>query len=230
MPSRQRLGWVSRLMVMASLTLICSTARGEIVITEWMYSGNDGEFVELTNIGAAAIDLTGWSYDDDSRTPGVFDLSGFGLVQPGESVIFTEADAATFRAAWGLGAAIQILGGVTNNLGRNDEINIYDASNTLVDRLTYGDQNFPGTIRTQNISGWTQTALGTNMVSGWQLSALGDVQGSFTSSGGDLGNPGVFVPLNGGDAIPEPSVPLLTGLILAGALGWRVQRRRVAKA
>ncbi|MBX3362942.1 MAG: lamin tail domain-containing protein [Phycisphaeraceae bacterium] len=103
-------------------------ASADIRITEWMYDGTGGEFVELTNVGAAPIDLTGWSYDDDSRLPGVFDLSGFGTVAPGESVIFTEVSADAFRTNWGLSASVKVLGGYTNNLGRADEINIYDAS------------------------------------------------------------------------------------------------------
>jgi hypothetical protein len=78
---------------------------GQIRITEWMYDGAGGEWVELTNVGGAPVDLTGWSYDDDSATVGVFSLSGFGVVQPGESVVFTEATVAAFRSAWGSATA-----------------------------------------------------------------------------------------------------------------------------
>ena len=55
-------------------------AHAQVHITEWMYSGGSGEFIEFTNLGPAAVDFTGWSYDDESAIPGVFDLSGFGLV------------------------------------------------------------------------------------------------------------------------------------------------------
>ena len=59
----------------------------------------------------------------------------------------------------------------TNNLGRDDEINIFNGA-TLVDRLTYGDQTFPGTIRTQGKSGVPTTcqALGANNVGAWVFS------------------------------------------------------------
>lgn len=50
-------------------------AHADVRITEWMYSGGSGEFIEFTNLGSSAIDFTGWSYDDDSRLPGVFDRS-----------------------------------------------------------------------------------------------------------------------------------------------------------
>jgi hypothetical protein len=172
-------------------------ATGGMRISEWMYSGVGGEFVEFTNVSQAPIDMTGWSMDDDHVTPGAFSLSAFGIVQPGESVVVTEAAAETFRTAWGLSPSVKIIGslGVSsgNNLARNDEINLYDATNTLVDRLTYGDQTFPGTIRTQNISGQTcSSSIGQNDVSAWVLSTIGDQFGSFAATTGDRGSPGTY--------------------------------------
>jgi hypothetical protein len=62
-------------------------AVGGMRITEYMYSGLGGEFIEFTNRSDAPIDMTGWSYDDDHAVPGAFSLSAFGVVQPGESVV-----------------------------------------------------------------------------------------------------------------------------------------------
>src|SRR6218665_234434 len=169
---------------------------GEMRITEYMYnangSGSAGEYVEFTNVGGTPVDMTGWSFDDNSNAPGSQSLSGFGTVQPGESVIFTDVAASTFRTNWSLCAGVKIVGNNTNNLGREDEINLYNASNTLVDRLTYGDQTFaPGTIRTTSVSGWTNAAgLGTNTISNWTLSAVGDAEGSYLSSLNETGSPG----------------------------------------
>lgn len=203
--------------VIAGLALsAASFATGRIVITEWMYSGAEGEFIELTNVGTSAIDLTGWSYDDDSRIPGVLDLSSAGVVQAGQSILLVEATAAAFRAAWNLDSSIVIIDQYTNNLGRADEINIFDNNGDLVDRLTFGDTVFPGTIRTQNTSGWTTPGfLGLNDVTGWFFSTLGDLQGSYFSANGDLGNPGVYV-------IPTPGAAALMGL---GALVATRRRR-----
>lgn len=172
-------------------------ATGGMRITEWMYSGTTGEFVEFTNMSAAPIDLTGWSMDDDHAVPGAFSLSAFGVIQPGESVVVTEAVEATFRAAWNLPASVKIIGslGVAtgNNLARNDEINLYNAGNVLVDRLTYGDQSFPGTIRTQNTSGQTCTeSIGQDDPSLWELSAVGDEYNSFLSTSAEKGSPGSY--------------------------------------
>lgn len=183
-----------------------NSSQGAMRITEWMYSGNGPEYIEFTNTGAAAIDMTGWSFDDDSALPGVFDLSGFGSVAPGESVIITEGSVPAFVADWALAPTVKVLGGYTNNLGRNDVINLFDGSDALADVLAYGDQTFPGTIRTQEISGnpITLAALGTNDVAQWQLSFVGDAYGSYFSLGGDLGNPGI-----GAYAVPEPSTVAL---------------------
>jgi hypothetical protein len=167
-------------------------------ITEWMYSGGSGEFIELTNTSPTAIDMTGWSLDDDHAIAGAFDLSAFGIVQPGESVIVTEAVDTAFRSAWGLPVSAKVIGqlGVLggNNLSRNDQIHVFNASDALEDRLYYGDQTFPGSIRTQNRSGQSDcTAIGVNLLSGWQLSTVGDIFGSFAASSGDVGSPGTFV-------------------------------------
>ncbi|AFY32951.1 ExeM/NucH family extracellular endonuclease [Calothrix sp. PCC 7507] len=169
-----------------------------IQITEYMYNPTtaavSGEFVEFTNLGTSAVDFTGWSFDDNSRTPGSFSLSAFGIVQPGESVILTESDATAFRTAWNLPSTVKVIGGLNQNLGRADEINLYDASNNLVDRLTYDDQTFAGTIRTQGASGWTEIANlnDTTIDADWKLSVVNDAQNSQTSTGGDIGNPGIY--------------------------------------
>jgi hypothetical protein len=177
--------------VACAVSALAGSANAQVRITEWAYQGVNGEFIEITNIGASPISMSGWSFDDDSRLAGSLDLSVFGTLAAGESAIITDVLASDFRAAWGLAPSVKVLGGNTVNLGRNDEINIYNGF-TLVDRLTYGDQNFPGTIRTQNRSGITTPAnWGANNVAGWFFSTVGDAYGTWTSSGGDIGNPGI---------------------------------------
>ncbi len=169
-------------------------------ISEYMYKGGDEEFFELTNTTGSPIDITGWSMDDDSAVAGTFDLSPAGVLAPGESVVVTEADPPAFAAAWGL-SGVTILGfNTTANLGRNDQINIYDLGGQLVDRLSYGDESFPGSVRTNGQSGQTcHDALGINDPYFWVLSEVGDVWGSVISAGGDIGTPGSYtiVPCSG---------------------------------
>lgn len=166
-------------------------------ITEWMYQGGGGEFIEFTNLGEQPVDASGWSMDDDRGRPGGFDLSAFGTIQPGESAVVTESDAEAFRLDWGLPPETKILGGLgdgdSNNFGRNDQINLFDAFGGLVDRLDYGDQDYSGSIRTQNRSGQAPcSAIGGNDVFAWELSAVGDAYGSFAAASGDIGSPGSF--------------------------------------
>ena len=204
--------------------LFAATASAQVRITEWMYSGNDGEFIEFTNVGTSAVDMAGWSFDDDSRTPFTVDLSAFGTIAAGESVILTEVTAEAFRTAWGLDAGVKVIGGFTANLGRADEINLFDpiSGGTLADRLTFGDQVFSGSIRTQNASGWARPEfLGANTVGSWVLATEGDVLGSYASVGGDIGNPGVYF-----SAVPEPaSAGVLLGLVALAGTSLRRRRR-----
>ncbi|MCB1629135.1 MAG: DUF3616 domain-containing protein, partial [Xanthomonadales bacterium] len=160
-------------------------------ITEYMYSGTDGEFIEFSNTGNAPLNVVGWSYSDSARLVGDVDLSAYAIIQPGESVILTESSASDFRQAWGLCEGTKVIGGLSSNLGRSDEINLYDAQGNAIDQLTYGDQSFPGTIRTQDAAGWVSAVgLGQNQISEWTLASLADAEGSIASTGGDLGSPG----------------------------------------
>jgi hypothetical protein len=210
---------------------------GQVVITEWMYNPTlsppaASEFVEVTNVGGAPVDMTTYSFDDDSRTPGSFSLAALGSLAPGESGLIIETTAAAFRADWGLGANVKIAELNTNNLGRNDEINIFNGT-TLADRLTYGDQNISGTIRTQGTSGVPTScqALGANTVGAWVFSQSG-VDGAKKSLSGDTGSPGTSplgtcgpVTIVGGDGSgstvpcrPEPASG--TGPAPADAQTW----------
>ncbi len=136
-------------------------------------------------------------------------------------MIFTEADPAAFRAAWGLSASVKVIGPYSNdNLGNGDEINLYDAQGNVVDRLTYGSNpRSDGTSAVPN----SLAVVGTNNINGWSLSQDG-VGGAYRALGGDIGSPG-FSPL----ATPLPAAAwlLMSGL---GALAPGLRRRKQALA
>jgi len=202
-------------------------APGGVAITEWMYQGNGtgglGEFVELTNFGASAVDFTGWSFDDNSRAPGSQSLSGFGVVAAGESVIFTELSATAFRSDWSLSSDVKVISiGASNNLGRSDEINIYNSASILVDRLTFNDAVAgPRTQGTSGVPG-SLAAIAANNPGLWKLSAINDTEHSYASTLGEIGSPGTT--LYAIAAVPEPGT---YALVLAGlGLVGLAKRRR----
>jgi hypothetical protein len=208
-------------------TALADTVSSEdIRITEFMYKGegSPGEFVEFTNLGPTAVNMTGWSEDDSTRTPNKsgHSLSAFGLVQSGQSVIFTEADPTAFRAAWNLSSSVEVIGPYSNdNLGNGDEINLYDAQGNLVDRLTYGSN-----LRSDGVSAVPGSAavVGQNDISGWVLSQDG-VDGAYRALGGDVASPG-YTPLA---AVPLPAAAwlLMSGI---GALAPVLRRRKEVEA
>lgn len=110
-----------------------------------------------------------------------------------------------------------MIGNNGDNIGKDDQINIYDASGTLVDSLAYN----ASVIKTESFSG-NPTSLAVldsfEATSDWTLAAVGDAYGSYASTLGDVGNPGVFAL-----AVPEPSrvAMLLAGLGLFAGIARR---------
>ena len=209
------------LALVAIVAILTGRAEAAIRITEWMYQGDSGEFIEFTNIGSTPIDLAGWSFSDSETPAGTVPLGGLGVVAAGESFIIADLPASTFRTAWALSPSVKVLGDNLTNLGRTDAINIYDGTSLLVDQLAYSDQNFPGSPRTQNRSGipTSSAALGANDPTQWILATNGDAYGSWLSAQGSQGSPGFY-------NIPEPAALTLAGLTGLALAALRRQTRR----
>jgi hypothetical protein len=179
----------------APYELVVSFGGVGVRVTEYMYTGEGDEYVELTNTSDAPIDLAGWSLDDKSGVAGTFDLSGIGLLTPGASAVVTDGDAIDFKNDWGLGATSVLGDNAVAKLGRNDAVYLFDAAGVVQDRFAYGDEDYPGSPKADGVGAWPcADALGESDPHSWALSAQGDAQGSWTSGQGDLGSPGVFVP------------------------------------
>ncbi|MCF7675667.1 MAG: lamin tail domain-containing protein [Akkermansiaceae bacterium] len=80
-----------------------------LVITEIMSSSRhtdatrNGDWWELTNTGATAVNLQNYSWDDSLPIAGTVKFNAGISILPGESVVILDAlDATSFKAAWGL--------------------------------------------------------------------------------------------------------------------------------
>ncbi len=176
-----------------------ATTGGELRITEFAYgglatgaAGGDGEYAELTNIGDAPVDLSGWTYDNKAATPATaLPLAALGTVAPGESVIVTDLSAAEFRAEWGLKASVKVLSNAkTHTLDKGpNAIHVYDGTGTEVDSVSYAS----GFESAKGKAGWVDAAhVGAKSdTTGWTIATAGDAEGSWTSSKGSIGSPGV---------------------------------------
>ena len=92
-----------------------ASAQAEAVlrITEAMSSsGGTEDWIEVSNYGTTAADITGFKMDDNSFdfTRAVL-LNGATSITPGESVVFVEGDpsmVAAFRTFWGFAESVQV--------------------------------------------------------------------------------------------------------------------------
>jgi hypothetical protein len=201
-------------------------ASAAILITEVAPWGSGGtpyvaDWFELTNSGAAAVDITGWKIDDSSGlAASAAALRGVTSIPAGAAAIFFEgADdgstdatiAANFLSAWFPGGApsgflIGSYGGSGLGLSTSgDAVNIFNAADALVAKVTFGAST--PNVTFDNSAGLNNATIST-------LSAVG-VNGAFSASGA-VGSPG--------QAVPEPAAILLIGL---GALGLMRARRNV---
>lgn len=114
----------------------------ELLITE-INSNGTVDFWELTNVGDATVDLSGWSWDDDSATAGVVPIPAGTMIAPGEAVVFTAAAANTFRTIWSLDPSVQVISNsVAPGFGQNDGVFLFNAINQQVATLSYAAAGF----------------------------------------------------------------------------------------
>jgi hypothetical protein len=207
-----------------ALLALCAPAQAQVRITEVSAWGSSAPYAtdwfELTNVGTAAANLSGWTMDDNSNGSAKVALTGISSIAAGESVVFTENASAGFLATW-FGASVpgglQIGNYTGSGVGLStsgDAVNVFDASGALQAKVTFGAS--PGATPLQtfdNAAGLDNTAIG-------QLSSAG-LNGAFLSAdGGEVGSPGTVAA-----AVPEPQAYalMLAGL---GLLGGAVARRR----
>ncbi|HTJ00591.1 MAG TPA: lamin tail domain-containing protein [Dongiaceae bacterium] len=122
----QRIG-----MIVLGLAIFTGSSRAQLAITEVMtgeVDKNHPDWWELKNYGTNDVDLTGYSWNDDSHggLSGADTASFTGYtIHAGETILVTEVkgtitDAGTFRSWWGLGAGVQVIILNANDPGLGD--------------------------------------------------------------------------------------------------------------
>ena len=126
---------------------------GRLIITEvapWASSNSPyaADWFEITNVGGAAVDITGWKMDDNSNSFAVsVPIVGVGTIAPGQSAILIEGTAATagnFVTAW-FGAtppAGFLIGSYTGSgvglSSSGDAVNLFTATGIRVTGVQFG--------------------------------------------------------------------------------------------
>lgn len=211
------------LLAMGALgTIVASSASANIRITEVMSSSNGlgvptPDWIEVTNYGASAVDLTGWRVDDSSFNLAVSAvLNGVTTIGAGESVVFIEsaggAGISAFRTFWGGLSSVQIGYYSGSGLGFSsggDGACLFDASSSILSQVSFG----AATSGSSFFYGWDSSGV-LDAAYTAVVSTVGTIgtQVGFTS-GGDTASIGTAL------AVPAPGVLALVGL--AGLAGRR---------
>jgi Lamin Tail Domain len=132
-------------------TFVCGDAR--VVITEIMYNPaseekrNESEWVEIANVGDQAVEMKGWSLDDEDTS----DWSPFtATLEPGAVAVLVNAGSVTeqeFRSAWDSAASAQNAtyqvipvkwGGLANQApSENETLQLLDSQGKVVCEVNY---------------------------------------------------------------------------------------------
>ena len=192
------------------VTAFClsTVAHADLVITEVMSapshtnSAANGDWWELYNSGAVAIDLTLYSWDDNTVTPGSADFNGL-TIGAGEAIIICQETIGAEQAwkdLWGLsGVTVVNLGNTEfqNFSSTGDFLYVYNESSNLVTSVTL--------VGATSGYSFEWDAAGTSL----GMSVLGE-NGAFQATADAGGGPDIASP--GAVAIPEPGTLALLGL------------------
>ncbi len=151
------------------------------------------DWFEVSNIGAAPVDITGWQMDDNSNSPvGAVALNGITAITAGQSVVFIEGNATTtgpFTTAW-FGSSVPttlVLGTYTGSgvglSSTSDAVNLFDAADNRIVGVSFGAST---TGFTFNNAAGSVGAIST-------LSAIGVTGGFLAEDGLETGSPGGIV-------------------------------------
>ncbi len=195
-------------------------------------SGNSAvaaDWFEVTNGGSAALNISGWRFDDNSNSFGAsVALTGVTSLAAGESVIFLEttpanaaATIARFVSTWFGGTAPAGLQfGTYSGSGvglstSGDAVNLFDTTGTLRANVVFGTSP-AGPFATFN------NAAGSNNATISTLSSVG-TNGAYAPNANEIGSPGTV-----GRLIISEVAPWSSGNSPVGADWFEVSNTSVA--
>jgi len=143
--------------ILCTLLACASVASANIIISEVNSNGVGGDFFEIHNTGASAVDLTGWKWVDNASGGNggpsyngsrAFAFDAFSLAPGAVAIVVTDASGGAagntaFATSWGglPGASFltfTVPSGTGNGLGSSDLIALFNASGTFVTGVNYG--------------------------------------------------------------------------------------------
>ena len=140
----------------------------KLLLTEIQSSQSEtvgaADYWELTNYGGVDVDLSGYTWDDDSRS--FLDAQAWafvpGTILPaGKSLIVTSGDPEAFRAWWGLAAEVQIVQTAgAPGLGQNDGVALFDAAGRELFYVSYAEGGFQRPDGSQAVGGHAGLSAG----------------------------------------------------------------------
>ena len=166
----------------------------DLAVTEIMANSNDvdatvnADWFEITNYGTTAINLGGFSWDDNTNVAGTSVFPAVN-VAPGEAIVVwsgTSANEAAFRTRWIMHPSTQVivssqLTGAFQNLSSSaDAVVLYDTSATAVEIC---NAIYSSTLPGKSVEFDTANAA-------YLGNAAVGVRGAWTSLGNDVGSPG----------------------------------------
>lgn len=169
------------------------------------------DYWELTNVGTAAVDLTGYKWGDSPMTSPthaeIVSIPAGTSIAAGESIIFTSATAANFRTWWGLAPTVKVISTTAPGLGKADGIRLYNPSGTQVFFFSYAVGGFKMPNGNSSVGDHAGISAGGTLAAQalvWDPAssfedprytfADGTTLGTFTAAfGSDVGSPGKTV-------------------------------------
>lgn len=214
--------YISMLACTALLSLLVHAAPANLIITEIMANTTNGggalngDWFEIYNNGTETINMTGYSWDDDSAVAGTTSFGALTSLAPGAVALVVDESSvniADWTASWMYASSAtvidssQLSGGFVGLSASGDTLNIFDSANQLVTSVTFGTS-----VKGSSFA-WDATgaSLGASEVG----TALAYAQGG---GGLDISSAGLV-------AVPEPATFSLFALALFGTCWFRSRRR-----